>query len=214
MWLKKIASKSIALALAGTFAVTPLFNMVSAMEGVVDYKKMCIENYEEVIEFDGVIYKYQYSSDQNGNQITKIINTSTGKEDILTFMDNKVLLNNENFASIESTMDAPSTTEQRKMNEWVCTGTYHKTIKWASNGEGYLVLSVIAQAMSLSNALVKASVGIGIFNSIASYCNGGTLHYSTWYYASLASTTHRYDWSFKASSGKRWGTYHIQFNEY
>ncbi len=71
MWLKKIASKSIALALAGTFAVTPLFNMVSAMEGVVDYKKMCIENYEEVIEFDGVIYKYQYSLDQNGNQITK-----------------------------------------------------------------------------------------------------------------------------------------------
>lgn len=111
-------------------------------------------------------------------------------------------------------MDAPSTTEQRKMNELVCTGTYHKTIKWASNGEGYLVLSVIAQAMSLSNALVKASVGIGVFNSIASYCNGGTLHYSTWYYASLASTTHRYDWSFKASSGKRWGTYHIQFNEY
>ena len=55
------------------------------MEGVVDYKKMCIENYEEVIEFDGVIYKYQYSLDQNGNQITKIINTSTGKEDILTF---------------------------------------------------------------------------------------------------------------------------------
>ena len=38
MWLKKIASKSIALALAGAFAVTPLFNMVSAMEGVVDYK--------------------------------------------------------------------------------------------------------------------------------------------------------------------------------
>ena len=139
MWLKKIASKSIALALAGAFAVTPLFNMVSAMEGVVDYKKMCIENYEEVIEFDGVIYKYQYSLDQNGNQITKIINTSTGKEDILTFMDNKVLLNNENFASIESTMDAPSTTEQRKMNEWVCTGTYHKTIKWASDGEGYKV---------------------------------------------------------------------------
>ena len=128
--------------------------MVSAMEGVVDYKKMCIENYEEVIEFDGVIYKYQYSLDQNGNQITKIINTSTGKEDILTFMDNKVLLNNENFASIESTMDAPSTTEQRKMNEWVCTGTYHKTIKWASNGEGYLVLGIMYHYLRLYTDMI------------------------------------------------------------
>ena len=26
-----------------------------------------------------------------------------------------------------------------KMNQWVNTGTYHKTIKWASNGEGYKV---------------------------------------------------------------------------
>lgn len=214
MCLKKIANKSIALALAGAFIVTPLFNMVSATEGVKDYKKMCIENYEEVMEFDGVIYKYQYSLDKNGNQITKIINTSTGKEDVLTFMDNTVLLNNENFASIESTMDTPSTITQRKMNEWINSGTYHKTIKWESNGEGYLVLAVISQAMSLSQKLVKAAVGIGIFNTIASYCNGGTLHYSTWYYMSLLSTTHRYDWSFKASSGKRWGTYHIQFNEY
>ena len=66
---------------------------VKTEEGVEDYKKMCIENYEEVIEFDGVIYKYQYSLDQNGNQITKIINTSTGKEDILNHKDKKDLMN-------------------------------------------------------------------------------------------------------------------------
>lgn len=37
--------------------------------------------------------------------------------------------------------------------------------------------------------------------------------FSTWYYVSLFATLHRYDWSFKASSGKRWGTYKIQLTE-
>ena len=32
--------------------------------------------------------------------------------------------------------EAPTT---YKMNQWVNTGTYHKTIKWAADGEGYKV---------------------------------------------------------------------------
>lgn len=189
-------------------------NLTNMQEDKVDYKKMCLENHEEVMEFDGVTYRTQYFFDINGNQVTKIINTSTGKEDILTFMDDEVLLNDENFVSIEGVTDNTSTSTERKMNKWICSGTYHKKVKWASNGEGYLALAVISQVMGLSKKLVKAAVGIGVFNSIASYCDGGTLHYSTWYYVALTATTHRYDWAFKASSGKRWGTYHVQFNEY
>lgn len=41
---KKMASKSIALALAGIFMMTPLFNMASAME-----KKEDVESYQEMV---------------------------------------------------------------------------------------------------------------------------------------------------------------------
>ena len=114
--------------------MTPLFNMASAMEKkeyVGSYQKMVteikenqqflmkvgIQNQGELVEVDGVTYKYEDSLDQDGNKIT---NTSTGEEDVLTFVDD----------------EAPTT---YKMNQWVNTGTYHKTIKWASDGEGYKV---------------------------------------------------------------------------
>ena len=79
--------------------------------------KVGIQNQGELVEVDGVTYKYEDSLDQDGNKIT---NTSTGEEDVLTFVDD----------------EAPTT---QKMNQWVNTGTYHKTIKWAADGEGYKV---------------------------------------------------------------------------
>ena len=117
--------------------MTPLFNMASAMEKrnmlevtkkwLLKIKenqqfliKVGIQNQGELAEVDGVTYKYEDSLDQDGNKITKITNTSTGEEDVLTFVDD----------------EAPTT---YKMNQWVNTGTYHKTIKWAADGEGYKV---------------------------------------------------------------------------
>ena len=103
--------------------MTPLFNMASSMEkkeDVESYQEMVTENQGELVEVDGVTYKYDDSLDQDGNKITKITNTSTGEEDVLTFVDD----------------EAPTT---YKRNQWVNTGTYHKTIKWAADGEGYKV---------------------------------------------------------------------------
>ena len=109
--------------------------------------KVGIQNQGELVEVDGVTYKYDDSLDQDGNKITKIINTSTGKEDVLTFVDD------EDFATIETTMEdeAPTT---YKMNQWVNTGTYHKTIKWASNGEGYLVLGIMYHYLRLYTDMI------------------------------------------------------------
>lgn len=94
--------------------------------------KVGIQNQGELVEVDGVTYKYDDSLDQDGNKITKITNTSTGEEDVLTFVDD------EDFATIETTMEDEAPTAY-KMNQWVNTGTYHKTIKWAADGEGYKV---------------------------------------------------------------------------
>ena len=52
---KKMASKSIALALAGIFMMTPLFNMASAMEKKEDvgsYQEMVTENQGESTVLD------------------------------------------------------------------------------------------------------------------------------------------------------------------
>ena len=117
--------------------MTPLFNMASAMvkrkmlevtkkwslkikENQQFLMKVGIQNQGELVEVDGVTYKYEDSLDQDGNKIT---NTSTGEEDVLTFVDD----------------EAPTT---YKMNQWVNTGTYHKTIKWAADGEGFLLHQV------------------------------------------------------------------------
>ena len=129
--------------------MTPLFNMASAMEKrkmlEVTKKwslkikenqqflmKVGIQNQGELVEVDGVTYKYEDSLDQDGNKIT---NTSTGEEDVLTFVDD----------------EAPTT---YKMNQWVNTGTYHKTIKWASNGEGYLVLGIMYHYLRLYTDMI------------------------------------------------------------
>ena len=131
---------------------TPLFNMASAMEKrkmlEVTKKwslkikenqqflmKVGIQNQGELVEVDGVTYKYEDSLDQDGNKITKITNTSTGEEDVLTFVDD----------------EAPTT---YKMNQWVNTGTYHKTIKRASNGEGYLVLGIMYHYLRLYTDMI------------------------------------------------------------
>lgn len=132
--------------------MTPLFNMASAMEKrkmlEVTKKwslkikenqqflmKVGIQNQGELVEVDGVTYKYEDSLDQDGNKITKITNTSTGEEDVLTFVDD----------------EAPTT---YKMNQWVNTGTYHKTIKRASNGEGYLVLGIMYHYLRLYTDMI------------------------------------------------------------
>ena len=132
--------------------MTPLFNMASAMEKrkmlEVTKKwslkikenqqflmKVGIQNQGELVEVDGVTYKYEDSLDQDGNKITKITNTSTGEEDVLTFVDD----------------EAPTT---YKMNQWVNTGTYHKTIKWASDGEGYLVLGIMYHYLRLYTDMI------------------------------------------------------------
>ena len=109
--------------------------------------KVGIQNQGELVEVDGVTYKYEDSLDQDGNKITKITNTSTGKEDVLTFVDD------ENFATIETTMEDEAPTAY-KMNQWVNTGTYHKTIKWASNGEGYLVLGIMYHYLRLYTDMI------------------------------------------------------------
>ena len=41
-----------------------------------------------------------------------------------------------------------------KMNQWVNTGTYHKTIKRASNGEGYLVLGIMYHYLRLYTDMI------------------------------------------------------------
>ena len=132
--------------------MTPLFNMASAMEKrnmlevtkkwLLKIKenqqfliKVGIQNQGELVEVDGVTYKYEDSLDQDGNKITKITNTSTGEEDVLTFVDD----------------EAPTT---YKMNQWVNTGTYHKTIKRASNGEGYLVLGIMYHYLRLYTDMI------------------------------------------------------------
>ena len=132
--------------------MTPLFNMASAMEKrkmlEVTKKwslkikenqqflmKVGIQNQGELVEVDGVTYKYEDSLDQDGNKITKITNTSTGEEDVLTFVDD----------------EAPTS---YKMNQWVNTGTYHKTIKRASNGEGYLVLGIMYHYLRLYTDMI------------------------------------------------------------
>ena len=97
--------------------------------------KVGIQNQGELVEVDGVTYKYEDSLDQDGNKITKITNTSTGEEDVLTFVDD----------------EAPTT---YKMNQWVNTGTYHKTIKRASNGEGYLVLGIMYHYLRLYTDMI------------------------------------------------------------
>ena len=109
--------------------------------------KVGIQNQGELVEVDGVTYKYDDSLDQDGNKITKITNTSTGKEDVLTFVDD------EDFATIETTMEDEAPTAY-KMNQWVNTGTYHKTIKWASNGEGYLVLGIMYHYLRLYTDMI------------------------------------------------------------
>ena len=113
--------------------MTPLFNMASAMEKkeyVGSYQKMVteikenqqflikvgIQNQGELVEVDGVTYKYEDSLDQDGNKITKITNTSTGEEDVLTFVVDEVLLNDEDFATIETTMEDEAPTAY-KMNQ-------------------------------------------------------------------------------------------------
>ena len=150
--------------------MTPLFNMASAMEKrkmlEVTKKwslkikenqqflmKVGIQNQGEIVEVDGVTYKYEDSLDQDGNKITKITNTSTGEEDVLTFVDDEVLLNDEDFATIETTMEDEAPTSY-KMNQWVNTGTYHKTIKRASNGEGYLVLGIMYHYLRLYTDMI------------------------------------------------------------
>ena len=113
--------------------MTPLFNMASAMEKrnmlevtrrwLLKIKenqqflmKVGIQNQGELVEVDGVTYKYEDSLDQDGNKITKITNTSTGEEDVLTFVDDEVLLNDEDFATIETTMEDEAPTAY-KMNQ-------------------------------------------------------------------------------------------------
>lgn len=54
---KKMASKSIALALAGIFMMTPLFNMASAMEDMIGHLKLLVVRDGELITYNSMNIK-------------------------------------------------------------------------------------------------------------------------------------------------------------
>lgn len=220
---RKGIKKCIATYLCAAIIVTsiPFTNVFANEKNVNSEKDIYAQGFTENVDIEGVTYTYKYYYDENGEKAISVTDNTTSKTEIITYDDktSNIYVNDEKVGEVKTTDDDGQILDTpQSRTTWNLIGTYHKYITWAQGlSAGTLagiMVSTIAFVMgpNLTVSIFIASCGIQVFSNIASAASGGTLHWTAWYYTSLLYFHYKYDWSFVAATGDRYGTYHCYFN--
>lgn len=192
-------------------------NVFASEKGNEKETDMYSQNVTENVNIEGVNYTYEYYYDNNGQRNILITDTANSVSNTLTFneQNSTFYLDNEKLGEVKTVLEKDSELEnsapQTRLN-WKLQGTYHNKITWSRGTTVAVVAGAIAVYLAtLGAAGVIAAMGSGSLSVLASNAIGGTLH-RTLYRATTGSRVHhKYNWSFVASTGQRFGTYTYQY---
>lgn len=217
--LKQVIKKCVVTSLCTAIAVTGTQGITAFADEVSPTKKQDIyaRGLTENVDIEGITYTYTYFYDNNGNKSISVTDTSKSKTEVVSFdaKTSKIYIDGKQIGELEVTDDNGVILDPgNEKQDWQLIGTFHNKISWV---EGISVAALAAVLTTVMSAfmpvnLLLASCGSAVLGTIASGSVGGTLHWTSWYYTSVFYYHYKYDWSFVAPDGDRFGTYHVYFN--
>ena len=204
------------LCLSMVIAIIPT-NIFASEKGIKNEGDMYSQNVTESVNIEGVNYTYKYYYDSEGQRSILVSDTTNSVSNVVTYNEetSTIYLDNEKLAEVETVYEndphLEDSTPQSKLN-WVHQGTYHNKISWSKGTTVAAVAAAISiHLATLGAAGVIAAMGTGALGVLAASAIGGTLH-RTLYRATTGSRVfHKYNWSFVANTGERYGTYTYQY---
>jgi hypothetical protein len=181
----------------------------------------------ENINIEGVQYQYKYYYDNSGEKCISVTNKSTSETNIIRYDEkaSSIYLDSKKIATIKSKenpnelikKDIPKfnleTLTKSSSDGWKLQGTKHKYITWAEGVAAGIIAGAIAAVLgNISAGTIVAVIGFGALSVLGASCAGGTVHWTTYYQTSLLAWHYKVNWSFKASTGDRYGTYTYFYN--
>lgn len=169
----------------------------------------------EILIFDG--NEYQYVDEYiDGKEITHIINLTENTEDILYYdeANGTIYLNNKPIAYVEDAISSENIfseygTSPFADNYWKWHDTSTKHITWIQGVTAAILAGIIAAVIpTVGKATVIAKIGLNALGVVAAACAGA--------YVDCVAYTHvlsdgkvqlRYDWTFRPSTGDKYGPY-------
>ncbi|MDZ4910189.1 hypothetical protein GNF68_14225 [Clostridium perfringens] len=195
-----------------------------------DERDIYSEKFEETVSIEGISYTYKYHYNENGDKSISILNNKTSTVETVTYDDesSNIYLDDEKIADVQTVDDDTDgsviTRSKRSTNGgFKCLGTRHKKITWKKAMTTGALAAVIATVMGGVGGIVilgkSAVVGLIIgscggvtLGTIASGSAGGTLHWTAWKKATRYIDHFKIDWSFRAPTDERYGTYHYYYS--
>ena len=194
---------------------------------IKDEKDIYSEKFEETVSIEGISYTYKYYYNENGDRSISILNNKTSTVETVTYDDKSlnIYLDDEKIADVQTVHDNTygSVTTRSTKDGFKCLDTRHKKITWKKAVKTAVLATIIATAIggvgglvvlgkAATVGLIIASCGGSTLGVIAGACAGGTLHWTAWKKATRFEDHYKIDWSFRAPSGERYGTYHYYYS--
>lgn len=205
--MKKFSSIFLSLVMIFTFA-TPTFAAPITTE---NYNLYTNEESETVM-IDGTSYTY-YFYYINGNRAVDIINNDSGHTDKLVYNSttSEMYLNDNQFSTINNITSNNITSLRSRAftNGWKSLGKSSHYISWLKGTTTAIVAGAIAIYLgTLGPAGVIAAIGIGSLGILAASSSGGTITVEgQWLHLPFTAPQYRFIWSFRASTGDKYGPY-------
>lgn len=172
----------------------------------------------ETVDIDGIIYTYEYHYD-NGNKAITITNDANDIVDEIIYneFNSTYYLNGEASAFVsnesnESNVDTDPISKygSRVYYEWVTKSSDSTYISWGKAVATSFLIGIIGAALGnmVSVAAIKLSIGATGLSILAGAAGGGTVYNTIQMFrAPFTNPQYRTLWSFKASTGDKYGEY-------
>lgn len=214
----KVIKQGIITSLCLTMIVALVPSKAFADEkGIESETDMYAQHVTENVNIEGVNYKYEYYYDSKGERNILVTNTATSESNILTYNEktSTIYLDNEKLGEVKTVFENDPELKDISRSPrlaWTLQGTFHNTISWGKGTTVAMVAGAIAVYLAtLGTAGVVAAMGSGSLSVLASNTIGGTLHRTLYRSTSGSLVHHKYNWSFVANTGQRFGTYTYQY---
>lgn len=211
--MKKIAKRLIGLYLG----IVMIFSSSLFVFGQTQSEDVFADQYSETISIDGVTYDYYYTYDIDGNRVVELYDNNTNKTSTIVNDENRGIIT-ENGVTIATIDDIDQTKQSGKKlaasSSWKKESSGTKKISWAKGTSTAAVAAALAAGLGVSGGSLIAIMGLSALGVLAGSTSGGTI---TWTKYARTRTARKPErklvWSFKASTGDKYGPYTIMLSQ-
>lgn len=209
--LINVSEKNHEISTGAAFSSLPLgfrgFSLGGWMESYVESADIYAENLKESIEIDGILYTYTYSYDDNESRTITITNDQDEMVDTIKYEESSsiIYLNGSSIGKVDFSNESVI---PMASDNWIYIGSGSTNISWAMGTTTAVVAGAIAVALPGAGTLgIIAAMGTGTLGILAASAIGGTVSMSSYRANTTAVISYKYIWSFKASTGDKYGPY-------